>query len=138
MMLRKDAKVELMRRVPLFADCSKRELAAIASLADELRFESGRTLIREGERGREFIVVVEGEVEVRKKGRKLPRRGGDDFFGELALLTNAPRSATVQTTTPVRALVIADNAFQRLLTSSPQIQIKILRSLAERLAPDDL
>jgi len=137
-MLRKDAKVELMRRVPLFAGCSKRELAAIASLADELRFESGRTLIREGERGREFIIVVEGEVEVRKNGRKLPRRGDYSFFGELALLTDAPRSATVRTSTPVRALVISDHDFQRLLTSSVQIQSKVLRSLAERLAPTDV
>ena len=137
-MLRKDAKIELIRRVPLFAGCSKRELASIASLADELTFEVGRTLIREGDRGREFIVVVEGEVEVRKKGRKLPKRGDDSFFGELALLTDAPRSATVQTTTPVRALVIGVNDFQRLLSSSTQIKSKVLRSLAERLAPDEL
>ncbi len=79
-----------------------------------------------------------GEVEVRKKGRKLPKRGDDSFFGELALLTDAPRSATVQTTTPVRALVIGVNDFQRLLSSSTQIKSKVLRSLAERLAPDEL
>lgn len=125
-----------MRRVPLFAGCSKRELAQIASVADELSFDAGRTLIEEGERGREFIVLLDGEVEVRKGGRKLPKRGGDSFFGELALLTDAPRSATVRTATPVRALVITDQAFRRLLESSPSIQTKVLRSLAERLAPE--
>ena len=85
-MLRKDAKIELLRRVPLFSGCSKRELGEIASLADELRFEAGRTLIQEGKRGHEFIVVVEGTVEVTKGGRKLRARGDDTFFGELALL----------------------------------------------------
>ncbi len=125
-----------MRSVPLFSGCSKRELTQIASVADELRFDSGRTLIQEGKRGREFIVVLDGEVEVRKGGRKLPPRGGTSFFGELALITDAPRSATVTTTTPVRALVITDQAFRRLLSTSPSIQTKVLESLAERLAPD--
>lgn len=125
-----------MRRVPLFSGCSKRELAQIASVADEVSFDSGRTLIQEGRSGREFIVVVDGKVDVRKKGKKLPVRGGDAFFGELALLTDAPRSATVTTTTPVRALVISDRAFRRLLETSPSIQTKVLRSLAERLAPE--
>ena len=63
-MLRKDAKIEPMRKVPLFSGCSKRELGEIAALADELRFEPGRTLIQEGRRGREFIVVIDGTVEV--------------------------------------------------------------------------
>jgi len=134
--LRKDAKVELMRGVPLFSGCSKRELAQIASVADEISFNEGRTLIQEGRRGREFIVVLDGSVEVRKGGRKLPTRGGTSFFGELALLTDAPRSATVTTTTPVRALVITDQAFRRLLSSSPTIQTKVLQSVAERLAPE--
>jgi CRP-like cAMP-binding protein len=134
--LRKDAKVELMRRVPLFSGCSKRVLAQIASVADELTFGEGRTLMQEGKPGREFIVLLDGKVEVRKGGRKLPTRGGESFYGELALLTDAPRSATVTTATPVRALVITDRAFRRLLTSSPSIQSKVLQSLAERLAPD--
>ena len=93
--LRKDAKVELMRGVPLFSGCSKRELAQIASVADEISFNEGRTLIQGDGVGREFIVVLDGSVEVRKGGRKLPTRGGTSFFGELALLTDAPRSATV-------------------------------------------
>ena len=135
--MKKDAKIELLRRVPLFSACSKSELAEIASLADEIHFDPGRTLIREGAPGREFIVVVDGKVDVRRKNRKLPVRGGDSFFGELALLTNSPRSATVTTTTPVRALVIADHSFQRLLSTSDTIQMKVLRSLAERLAADE-
>ena len=135
-MLRKDAKVELLRRVPLFSGCSKRELGEIASLADELRFEAGRTLIQEGRRGHEFIVLIEGTVEVTKGGRKLSVRGDDSFFGELALLSDAPRSATVTTTSPVRVLIISASAFQRLLRASPQIPLKMLKTVVERMTPE--
>ena len=137
-MLRKNAKVELMRKAPLFSNCSKRELEEIASLADEIDFPEGKTLIKEGERGREFFVVIEGTVDVRQKGRKLEPRGGADCFGEMALILDAPRMATVTTTSPVRALVLTDRAFRSLIERSPDIQLKILKSLAERLAPETI
>jgi CRP-like cAMP-binding protein len=134
--LRKNAKIELLRRVPLFSGCSKQELAQIAGLADEVDVPAGKALMREGERGREFVVVLEGDVEVRKGGRKLPVRGGSEFFGEIALVSDTPRTATVTTTSPVRALVITDRDFRSLLRDSPQIQLKVLTALAERLAPE--
>lgn len=127
-----------MRQVPLFSGCSKRELGEIAAIADELQFPPGRDLMKEGSPGREFVIVLDGVVEVRKNGRKMPIRGGTVFFGEIALLSNSPRTATVTTKTPVRALVITDRAFRRILDSSPQIQHKVLASLAERLASDEL
>jgi CRP-like cAMP-binding protein len=136
--LRKDAKIRLLRRVPLFSGCSDRELAEIAFVADELDLPEGRTLMRQGERGREFVIVAEGSVEVRRNGRKLPARGGTDFFGEIALLSDAPRTATVTTASPVRLLVLTDRAFQRVLKGSPPIQRKILRAMADRLAQDTI
>jgi len=136
MPLRKNAKIELIRSVPLFSSCSKRELAEIASMADELDFPEGKTLIKEGERGREALVLVEGTVDVSRKGRKLPPLGRADCFGEIALVLDVPRTATVTTTSPVHALVLTDQAFRSLLKRSPQIQLKVLRSLAERLAPE--
>jgi CRP/FNR family transcriptional regulator, cyclic AMP receptor protein len=136
MPLRKDAKVELIRSVPLFSSCSKRELAQIASMADELDFPEGKTLIKEGERGHEFLVLVEGTVEVSRKGRKLAPLGRADSIGEIALLLDVPRTATVTTTSPVRALVLTNQSFRSILEGSPQIQLKIIRSLAERLAPE--
>ena len=135
-MFRKNAKIELLKKVPLFSGCSQRDLGEIAEIADEMRFPAGRTLIHEGKPGREFFVVVDGEVEVRRKGRKLAVQGGSSFFGETALLTGAPRNATVTTTSPVQALVITDRAFLRLLRDQPGIQGKILSSLAARLAAD--
>jgi len=135
--LRKDAKLELLRQVPLFAGCSKRELGEIATLADELGFPAGRTLIEEGRQGREFFVLIDGTVEVRAKGRKVDTMTSG-FFGEMALVSARPRNATVTTTTPVRVLVVSEPAFRRLLRDSPQIQLKVLQTLADRAAETSL
>jgi CRP/FNR family transcriptional regulator, cyclic AMP receptor protein len=135
--LRKNAKIELLRRTPLFSSCSKRELAEIATIADEIEISDGKAFIREGERGREFFAVIEGSVDVRKKGRRVKIKGGNEFFGEIALVSDTPRNATVTATSPVRALVITDRAFDNLMRRSPQLQLKVLRSLAERVASDE-
>jgi CRP/FNR family transcriptional regulator, cyclic AMP receptor protein len=138
MRLRKDAKVERLKRVPLFAHCSKRELGLIASLADEVDLEEGKTLVREGAFGHEFFVLVDGAVEVRKGKRKVATLGPGDFFGEIALISKILRTATVITTQPVRALVITTRDFWTLLEASPELKTKVLKALADRLATDAL
>ncbi len=136
MRLRKNAKVDLLQRVPLFAGCSRADLQRIASIADELDLAEGATLIREGERGREFIVVVDGTVRVSRKGRKLRELGAGDFIGEIALVADVPRPATVTPTSPVRLLVVTDRAFRGLLERTPSVSTKVLKSLGERLHAD--
>jgi len=138
MRLHKDAKVELLKRVPLFAQCSKQELAAVAAVADETDLSEGKELTKQGQPGREFVVLVEGQADVRQDGRKLRTLKDGDFFGEIALVTGRPRTATVVATTPVRVLVITDRSFRALLEQSPGIQKKVLQALAERVAGDDL
>lgn len=133
MRLRKDAKVELLRRAWLFEQCSERELAEIAALADEIALRSGRALIREGDRGREFFVLIDGDVEVTRNGKRVDTMRAGDFFGEMALISNVPRNATVTATTAIRALVITDRAFRVLLERSPKIQLKVLQAVAERI-----
>ena len=135
MPLRKNAKVDLIKRVPLFAHCSRRELEEIAKIADELDIREGKDLTREGGRGSEFFILLEGTADVRKGPRTVNTLGDGDFFGEISLLTRAPRTATVTTTSPVRALVITERSFRRLLETSPDIQLKVLQALADRLAP---
>ncbi len=137
MHLRKNAKIEMLRRVPLFAQCSRKELDGIAGVADELQLAHGRELTRQGARGREFFVVIDGELEVRRNSRKVATLGGGDFVGEMALVTGRPRNATVTTKGAVRALGITDRAFYRQLAASPTIQLKIMRALAERVPDDD-
>ena len=136
MRLHKDAKTDLLRNVPLFAGCSKSELQRIASLADELDLGEGATLIREGERGREFIVIAEGTVRVTRNGKQLRELGAGDFIGEIALVADVPRTATVTATSPVRLLVVTDRAFRGLLEQMPSLAKKVLQSLGERLHAD--
>jgi CRP/FNR family transcriptional regulator, cyclic AMP receptor protein len=134
--LHRDAKTELLKAVPLFAGCSKSELQRIATLADELDLAEGATLIREGERGREFIVVVDGTVRVTRKGKTLRDLGPGDYVGEIALVADVPRTATVTATSPVRLLVVTDRAFRSVLEQMPSIATKVLQSLGERLHSD--
>lgn len=136
MRLHKDAKTDLLKSVPLFAGCSKAELQKIASLADELDLGEGATLIREGERGREFIVIADGTVRVTRKGKEIAVLGAGDFIGEIALVADVPRTATVTSTSPVRLLVVTDRAFRSLLEQMPSIAKKVLQSLGERLHAD--
>jgi CRP/FNR family cyclic AMP-dependent transcriptional regulator len=134
--LRKDVKVEMISHVPLFAACSKTELRKIASLADEIDLPAGTRLTKEGASGKEFVVIVKGRADVLRHGRKLRSLGNGDFLGEIALVTGAPRTATVTTTEPTRALVIAAPAFRTLLRNTPSMQLKVLDALASRLPPE--
>jgi CRP-like cAMP-binding protein len=131
--LGRNAKVELIRSVPLFARCSKKELAEVAKLADEIDFRPGKVLIREGAAGREFFVLVDGSVDVHRGGKKVRTMGPGDFFGEIALIAKTPRTATVTAATAVDLLVITAQAFRMLLDHQPQIANKVLLALAERL-----
>jgi CRP-like cAMP-binding protein len=134
--LHRNTKVDLLRRVPLFAGLSKRELERLGAIADELDLGAGRTLIKEGTRGREFFVLVEGDAKVAKNGRRVATLSDGDFFGEIALVTDVPRTSTVTAETPVRLLVLTKRDFQRLLREQPAIQRKVLEALALRLAPE--
>ena len=131
-------KTDLIHKVPLFARCSRAELKEIAMLADEIDLHEGKEMTREGEPGREFFVLLEGTADVRKKSRKVNALGPGDFFGEIALVSREPRTATVIATSPVRALVITDRSFRRLLEDSPQVQTKVMEAMAQRLAPETL
>jgi CRP-like cAMP-binding protein len=133
--LRRDAKADLLKSVPLFAECSKGELRQLARIADEIDLREGTVLTREGRSGREFFVLVDGTVRVTKSGRKLADLGPGSWLGEIALLTRAPRNATAKATSPVHALVIVDRDFRKLIGEVPSIAVKILTCVAERLTP---
>lgn len=128
-----DVKVGALARAPLFSELSKKELTQLARLSDDMEVEAGRVLCREGKTGQEFFVIVDGEVEVTRKGKPVKRRGGDDFFGEIALLEDIPRTATVKAKTPLRLFVLTSRDFRRLVQSSPSVERKVMRSLARRL-----
>ena len=138
MALARNAKADLIRAVPLFARCSRGEIAQVASIADEVDVKPGKELIREGDRGREFFILLEGTADVRRRGRKVNTLKPNDFFGEIALVSRSPRTATVTTTESARLLVITATAFRALLERQPRLQLRVLEALADRLAADAL
>jgi CRP-like cAMP-binding protein len=133
--LRKDERVEMLRRVPLLAKCSRRDLQEVASVAQERNLESGYEVTREGTPGREFYVVIDGRLAVRRRNRKIAEIGPGGFFGEIALLTEAPRNATVETLAPSRVLVLRSNQFTGLLQRNAAMAVKIMQALASRIPP---
>ena len=135
-MLARDAKIQLLRHVPLFSGCTKTELRELALTADEVDLSKGAILTREGRPGHEFVVIVDGTARVTRAGRTLADLGPGDWVGEIALLTKSVRTATVTATSPVRALVITDRAFRRVVDAMPSIAVKVLTSVADRLAHD--
>ena len=138
MRLGSDKKVELIRKVPLFSHLSRKQLAQVARVADEIDLPEGKEMTREGAPGREFFVILEGSADVRRRGRKVNSLKPGDFFGEIALVTSVPRTATVAATSPVRALVVTDREFRHLLEESPDIKTRVMQAMAARLAPDTL
>jgi CRP-like cAMP-binding protein len=134
--LNTNEKVALLRRIPLFAACTKTELVKVAARAEEREALAGDTLTAEGQPGREFFVLVAGAAVVRRRGRKLANLGAGDWFGELAILRSEPRTATVTATSRALLLVISDRAFRRVIEATPQIALKVLESVAQRLERD--
>ena len=133
MRIGKNTKIELIKTIPLFARLSRKELAEVAALADEIDFPGGKEIIREGERGREFFVLVDGGADVIRSGQRIAHLAKGDFVGEIAVIARVPRNATVKTTEPTRALVITDQALRGLLRRMPDMQLKVLQAVAERL-----
>ena len=136
MALRRDAKIELLKRVPLFAGCSKGELRELAKSADELDIREGTVLTREGRPGREFFVLIDGTARVTKAGKKVADLGAGDWFGEIALITNSPRTATVTATSAGDVLVITDRRFHSVVETMPSIALKVLATVGDRLTQD--
>ena len=136
MQLHKDAKMELLKKVPLFSKLDKKGLQEVAHIADELDLPAGKEMATEGDRGREFFVLLKGEADVTRDGTHINTMKEGDFFGEIALVTKMPRTATVTATSDVDVLVITERAFDNLLKKSPEIGRGVAEALAERIAPE--
>ena len=127
-----DARVVRLRSVPLFGGCSDKELSFIASRADEVDLPQGKVLTEKGKSGGDFFIILEGKAEVEAAGGKRTL-GPGDFFGEIALIDNGPRTATVKTATPMRCLVLGHSQFRDVLHQNGEIAVKILRAVTQRL-----
>ena len=127
------AKVEALRRAPLFEGLSKRELAELARVTDELAVPEGTVLCKEGGLGSEFFVILDGTASVTRSGKRLATRSVGEFVGEIALLTTSRRTATVTATTPLRCFVLTGRDFRRVLDENRSVERKVMQTLAERV-----
>ena len=125
--------VKMLAGVPLFTELSKRDLQALARSAKEVRHREGAILAREGESGIGFFLILDGTAAVTVRGRDRAKMGPGDFFGEISLLDNGPRSATVTAATPIHVMGLTQWVFKRLVESNPTIALKMLKTMAARL-----
>ncbi len=120
-------------RVPLFGGVSKKGLRAVVQAATEIDIAAGKTLVREGERGRELYVILRGTADVTRGGRKLSELIPGDFFGEMALLNPAPRNATVSARTDMRVMVLGPREMDMIVEREPSVAKQLLAAMAERV-----
>ena len=128
-----DRKVQMLSKVPLFSECNQRELSRIASLADEIEVDKGTVLTKEGMPGRECFVVSEGKAKATLRGKKLASYDSGDVFGEMSLLDNEPRSATITAESEMVLFVVDSRSFWGLCEQAPSVTRKIMKSISQRL-----
>ncbi len=126
-------RIELLRRVPLFADLDKKELEGIANSLKERTFRAGETITSEGESAVGFFVIQDGEAKVSVGGQERARLGAGDYFGEIALIAQSARTATLTAETDVRCLGMTFWEFRPLVEENGKIAWKMLQSLARKM-----
>ena len=134
-MRRKDrnAKTRLLAEIPLFSACSKSDLTRIAALVEEIEAPEGKVLTRQGHPGRECFIIADGRAKAAIRGRRSVGLGPGSFFGEMALLDQGPRTATVTAETDMHLLVLDSRNFSSLIEDIPGVGRKVLRAVAVRL-----
>jgi CRP-like cAMP-binding protein len=138
-LFKEDTKVEALRRAPLFQGLSKKDLTDLARVTEDMELPEGSVLCKEGDTGQEFFVILEGDIEVTSQGKPVAIRGGGDFVGEIALLEDTKRTATVTAKTPLRVFVLTRPDFRRLVDQNREVERKVMQALARRiieLSPD--
>jgi cAMP-dependent protein kinase regulator len=126
---------ELLKQTGLFSSCTEKELSSVLVTAKERTFDAGEVIIREGDPGLGFYLLLEGSAEVRKGGKVVAELNQGDYFGEMALLLeNTPRTADVVATSKAKCLVITQWDLRALLSTHPDIGMKIMNELASRLS----
>ena len=129
----KDERIDRLRGVPLFTSCNEKQLAFIATRVEEMDFPAGKVLTVQGKSGGEFFIVLSGVAEVRRDGAVVDTIENGDHFGEIALLDDGPRTATVVARTPLRCLLLSPRQFQDVLHQDAEIAVHLLRDVTRRL-----
>ena len=127
--IKRDQKIGLLKKVPMFSNLSSRQLIEIAKHAQQVSVKEGTVLAKQGHKGWEFFFIIEGEAQVQKDGKPIRRLASGDFFGEISLIDQEPRTATVIADTHMMLLVVDTRSFDHLLETIPGLQRKIILAL---------
>lgn len=129
----KDPKIELLRSIPIFAACGPGDLERISQLVDEVDIPDGKVIMRQGESGAEMFIVATGTARAERDGRHLTDFGPGAVFGEMSLIAEGPRTATVTAVEPMRAFVVGHREFHSLMDSHPDFKMRVLEGLATKV-----
>ena len=129
----RDDKLDLLRTVPLFSGFDRHHVERLGMPTEEAEAAAGKVLIRQGDSGDDLMVIVSGQVAVERDGKRIAQLGPGDFFGEIALIAEGPRTATVTTEAPTRLLVVSHRDFHSLMDEFPGVANQVLITLARRL-----
>ena len=129
--------ISLLERVPLFSSLKKEHLKKLAEASTIRSFEPGEFITKQGDEGVAFYLIVEGQVEVRRSKRSLAKLGQGQFFGELTLIDNHPRTADVVAINKSKCLLLSSWTFHGLVKSNPEIALAMLNEMAQRLRKTD-
>jgi CRP/FNR family cyclic AMP-dependent transcriptional regulator len=128
-----EAVMTMLEKNPLWAGLDKKELQAIIKVSEERKFETGDIILGKGEGGVGFYLIMNGLVDIKSDSRVLAKLGPGQFFGEMAVLDNQPRSANVIAAEPSRCFIISEWSFKALISQNPRIALKMLQELVRRL-----
>ena len=127
--VKRDQKIDMLKKVPMFSNLSNRQLIEIAKHAQQVSVRAGEVLAKQRSRGWEFFIIVAGKAQVQKDGKAIRKLTSGDFFGEIALIDQEPRTATVIADTDMTLLVVDTRSFSHLLETTPGLQGKIILAL---------
>jgi CRP-like cAMP-binding protein len=125
--------VGMLAKVPIFSGLAEKDLMDIVAVGAEVSFAAGKTILKQGEPGLSFLLVLEGRVEVRQGGKKIVSTGPGGFFGEMTVFDDKPRSADVVAVEPTRCFGITNWSFLPVLKSNPSVALGIINELVRRL-----
>jgi CRP/FNR family cyclic AMP-dependent transcriptional regulator len=123
----------MLEKTSLWSGLSKQDLKSIAKLSKERTYDPGETIVRKGEGGVGFYLILEGAVEIKSDGKTLSKLGPGQFFGEMSVLDNQPRSADVVVVEPTKCLTLSAWSFNAMISENPKIALRMLQEFVRRL-----
>jgi CRP-like cAMP-binding protein len=132
-----DKKLDYLGKVKMFSSLNKKELGLVSRATEVVNVPAGAEIVKEGQVGHEFFLIVKGQASVKRGARKVATLGPGSYFGEMALLDKGPRTATIVADEPTELIVLGQREFMAVLDQVPPVAHKLLVGMAGRLRDAD-